>query len=133
MTFDVSLISILKTIAEILTAGVAITAFSLFLYALAFNLQDRVAKSFVLILLTVALIYTSETISATSSNPYLTVWWLRLKWAGIVFLPATYLSFADSLLTLTGRPRTWQRRLVLWAVYTISCASLVLILTNTLV
>ncbi len=133
MTFDVSLISILKTIAEILTAGVAITAFSLFLYALAFNLQDRVAKSFVLILLTVALIYTSETISATSSNPYLTLWWLRLKWAGIVFLPATYLSFADSLLTLTGRPRTWQRRLVLWAVYVISFVSLVLILTNTLV
>lgn len=133
MTFDISLISILKTIAEILTAGVAITAFSLFLYALAFNLQDRVAKSFVLILLTVALIYTSETISATSSNPYLTVWWLRLKWAGIVFLPATYLSFADSLLTLTGRPRTWQRRLVLWAVYTISFVSLVLILTSTLV
>jgi hypothetical protein len=34
----------LKTINSILTAGIAITAFSLFLYALSFNLSDRVAR-----------------------------------------------------------------------------------------
>ena len=34
------------TVNQILTAGIAITAFSLFLYALSFNLRDRVARSF---------------------------------------------------------------------------------------
>ena len=34
----------LQTINNILTAGIAITAFSLFLYALSFNLRDRVAR-----------------------------------------------------------------------------------------
>jgi hypothetical protein len=63
MTFDISLLSILKTTSQILTAGVAITAFSLFLYASAFNLKDRVARAFILILFFVGVIYTSEAIA----------------------------------------------------------------------
>jgi len=133
MTFDISLLSILKTIGQILTAGVAITAFSLFLYALAFNLKDRVARAFVLILFFVVVIYTSEAIGGTSSNPFITLWWLRLKWVGIVFLPATYLLFSDSLLMLTGRPRTWERRAVIWLVFIISIIAICLIPLNILV
>ena len=41
------------TVNQIFTAGIAITAFSLFLYALSFNLKDRVARSFAIILLCV--------------------------------------------------------------------------------
>ena len=39
----------IKTLNEILAAGIAITAFSLLLYALTFNLKDRVARSFAVI------------------------------------------------------------------------------------
>ena len=133
MTVDISLLSILKTAGQILTAGVAITAFSLFLYASAFNLNDRVARAFVLILFFVGVIYTSEAIGGTSSNPFITLWWLRLKWVGIVFLPATYLQFSDSLLTLTGKPQTWQRRVVIWLVFIIAIISAGLIPLNILV
>jgi hypothetical protein len=45
-----SLLAGIQTVNQILTAGIAITAFSLFLYALSFNLRDRVARSFAIIL-----------------------------------------------------------------------------------
>ena len=34
----------IQTLNQILTAGIAITAFSLFLYSLSFNLRDRVLE-----------------------------------------------------------------------------------------
>ena len=40
------LLSGIITVNQILTAGIAITAFSLFLYALSFNVRDRVARPF---------------------------------------------------------------------------------------
>jgi hypothetical protein len=40
------LLAALRNLNDLLTAGIAITAFSLLLYALSFNLRDRVARSF---------------------------------------------------------------------------------------
>jgi hypothetical protein len=56
----------IKTINNILTAGIAITAFSLFLYALSFNLRDRVARSFAIILLCVVVVFTTEALQNKS-------------------------------------------------------------------
>jgi hypothetical protein len=47
----------IQTFNQILTAGIAIPAFSLFLYALSFNLRDRVARSFAVILLCVVVVF----------------------------------------------------------------------------
>jgi len=38
------IISVVRTISQILTAGIAITAFALLLYSLTFNLKHRVAR-----------------------------------------------------------------------------------------
>ncbi len=46
--WQVGLVNLIRTISEILTAGIAITAFSILLYAFTYNLQDRVARSFAL-------------------------------------------------------------------------------------
>jgi len=113
MLFGISWEGAFHTISQILTAGVAITAFSLFLFALAYNLHERVVRAFILILLCLVLIYTAESIAGASNQPTIIQFMLRLKWVGIVFLPATYLHFADSLLTLTGRPSRGRR---IWAV-----------------
>lgn len=113
MLFGISWEGVFHTISQILTAGVAITAFSLFLFALAYNLHERVVRAFILILLCLVLIYTAESIAGASNQPTIIQFMLRLKWVGIVFLPATYLHFADSLLTLTGRPSRGRR---IWAV-----------------
>jgi hypothetical protein len=58
-------------------------------------------------------VYTAESIAEVSRETNYIEFLLKLKWVGIIFLPATYLYFSDSLLTLTGRPSRGRR---LWAV-----------------
>ena len=113
MIFGISWEGALQTISQILTAGVSITAFSLLLYAFAFNLRERVARAFILILTCVVIVYTAESIASASGQDLVIEIMLKLKWVGIIFLPATYLHFSDTLLTLTGRPSRGRR---LWAV-----------------
>jgi len=108
-----NLMEFLKTFSQILTAGNAITAFSLLLYALAFNLKDRVARSFSVIMACVVLVLTAEAIGSTAAVPVIVDFWLHIQWVGIVFLPAAYLQFSDAVLETTGRPSRGRRR---WAV-----------------
>lgn len=75
----------IQTFNQILTAGIAITAFSLFLYALSFNLRDRVARSFAIILLCVVVIFTAEALQDNSVSIQALDLLLRLQWFGLVF------------------------------------------------
>jgi hypothetical protein len=122
-----SLLAGIQTINQILTAGIAITAFSLFLYALSFNLRDRVARSFAVILLCVVVVFTTEALH----NKDLPVWGidllLRLQWVGIVFLPASYLHLSDALLVTAGRPSRGRRRMAVRFTYLISACFLLLL------
>ncbi len=112
---------------QILTAGIAITAFSLFLYSLTFNLRDRVARSFAIILICVAVVSTTEALQyRTISNQGIDTL-LRLQWIGIVFLPAAYLHLSDALLVTAGRPSRGRRRLAVRAMYGVSALFLVLL------
>jgi hypothetical protein len=115
------------TINEILTAGIAITAFSLFLYALSFNLRDRVARSFAIILLCVVVVFTSEALESSSTSPQVIDLFLRLEWLGIIFLPPAYLHLSDALLVTTGRPSRGRRRLVVRLMYVFSTGFLLLL------
>jgi len=105
--------AVVKTVSEILTAGIAITAFSLLLYSFQFNLRDRVARSFSLILICIVIVYTSEAIGGAMTDVRSTNFWLRVEWVGIILLPATYLHFSDALLATTGLP---IRRFWYWTV-----------------
>ena len=107
----------LKGFSEILTAGVAITAFSLLLYALSFNLRDRVARSFATIMLCVVIVFTSEAIGMTAEAQEVITFWLRFQWVGIIILPAAYLQFSDALLATTGKPSRGRRKLLIVLVY----------------
>ena len=133
MFFGISLEGAFHTISQILSAGVAITAFSLLLYSFAFNLRESVVRAFIIILLCVTIVYTAESIAEVSQQTNFIQFLLKLKWVGIIFLPATYLHFSDSLLTLTGRPSRGRR---LWAVrltYAFSVILVVLLPFNLLV
>ncbi len=122
-----SVLAGIQTLNQILTAGIAITAFSLFLYALSFNLRDRVARSFAIILLCVVVVFTAEALQ----DKYLSKEWidllLRLQWFGIVFLPAAYLHLSDALLVTAGRPSRGRRRLAVRGIYIISTFFVVLL------
>ena len=128
-----SLLAGIQTINQILTAGIAIPAFSLFLYALSFNLRDRVARSFAVILLCVVVVFTSEALHNDDVPTWGIDLLLRLQWIGIVFLPASYLHLSDALLVTAGRPSRGRRRLAVRLMYLVSAGFLVLLSTGHLV
>jgi len=128
-----SLLAGLQNINNILTAGIAITAFSLFLYALSFNLRDRVARSFAIILLCVVVVFTTEALQNKSVPDWGIELLLRLQWIGIIFLPPSYLHLSDALLVTAGRPSRGRRRLAVRLVYVLSAAFLVLLASGSLV
>jgi hypothetical protein len=118
------LLSVFATLNQIFEAGIAITALSLFIWALTFNLRDRVARSFAMILACVMFTFSGEAISAAIQNPSSLEFWLRFQWIGTIFLPAAYLHFSDALLETTGRPSRGRRRLVVRLTYLLSFAFL---------
>ncbi len=114
------LLTSLQTLNELLTAGIAVTAFSLLIYALSFNLRDRVARSFAVIMLSVVIVYVAESFGSVSVLSQQITTWMQLQWLGIIFLPAAYLHISDALLETTGRPSRGRRRRVVWLTYIIS-------------
>ncbi len=122
----------LKTLNQILTAGIAITAFSLFLYALSFNLRDRVARSFAIILLCVVVVFTTDAMQDKSLSPWAIDLLLHLQWFGIIFLPAAYLHLSDALLVTAGRPSRGRRRFAVRSMYVVSSFFILLLAFNLL-
>jgi len=121
-----SILAGITTLNQILTAGIAITAFSLLIYALTFNLRDRVARSFAIIMLSVVVIFTSEAIQSSVRTLDLVELFLRLQWVGIIFLPPAYMHLSDALLVTAGRPSRGRRRWVVRGLYIISIFFLVI-------
>jgi hypothetical protein len=117
----------LKTVNQLLTAGIAITAFSLLLHALTFNLRDRVARSFAIILACVVIGFAGDAIASTVTSAHDLEYWLRLQWIGITFLPPAYLHFSDALLATTGQPSRGRRRFAIRLTYLISLGFLITI------
>lgn len=110
----------LETLNRVFEAGVAITALSLFLRSLTFNLRDRVSRAFAVILACVMISSAGEAISGSLDQSASLEFWLRFQWAGTIFLPAAYLHFSDALLETTGRPSRGRRRLAVRSSYIIS-------------
>lgn len=121
-----SILAGITTLNQILTAGIAITAFSLLIYALTFNLRDRVARSFAIIMLSVVVIFTSEAIQSSVRTLDLVELFLRLQWVGIIFLPPAYMHLSDALLVTAGRPSRGRRRWAVRGLYLISIFFLVI-------
>jgi hypothetical protein len=120
-------ITILETISEILTAGIAILGFSILLYSFNFNLKDRVARSFALIIVCLVIIFSTESFSVMGTNANSIDTWLRIQWIGIILLPAAYLNFSDALLATTGLPSRWRRKWAIRVVYLISIGLILLL------
>lgn len=123
----------LQVLNSILNAGIAITAFSLFLYAMSFNLRDRVARSFAIILLCVVVVFTTEALQNNTVPDWGIELLLRLQWIGIIFLPPSYLHLSDALLVTAGRPSRGRRRVAVRLVYGASLVFLVLLSMGLLV
>jgi hypothetical protein len=128
-----SLLAGLQVLNNILTAGIAITAFSLLLYAMSFNLRDRVARSFAIILLCVVVVFTTEALQNKTVPNWGIELLLRVQWIGIIFLPPSYLHLSDALLVTAGRPSRGRRRKAVRLVYGLSLVFLILLVLDLLV
>ncbi len=104
------LANLLASLNQILTAVIVVTAFSLLLYSLTFNLHDRVARSYSVILVAVSIVFLGDVVASINTSAAAAEPWLRLQWLGIVFLPPTYFHFSDALLATTGLPSRGRRR-----------------------
>ena len=127
------MITYLQTINQLLTAGISITAFSLLLYALSFNLKDRVARSFAFIMACVVIVFVGESVASVVNSPLWLEVWYKFQWVGIVFLPSAYIQISDAVLATTGRPSRGRRTKVVQASYLISAAFLIAIPFDVLV
>ena len=56
----------LKTISDVITAGVAIISFSLFIYVITFKLRDRVTWSFTFLLACIVVIFGADAFVTTT-------------------------------------------------------------------
>jgi hypothetical protein len=131
--WTISILAGITTLNQILTAGIAITAFSLLIYALTFNLRDRVARSFAMIMASVVIIFTTEAIQSSVRTLDMVELFLRLQWIGIIFLPPAYLHLSDALLVTAGRPSRGRRRWAVRAMYVVSVGFIIVWVTGLLV
>lgn len=120
--------AVFRTLSQILMAGVAVTAFSLLLYALAFNLRDRVARSFAWIMICVAISFTAVSLVSTNLDSGVTRFLLLLQWAVVILLPPIYLQFSNVVLATTGKPSKGKRLIAILLAHLISGAFLMLLL-----
>jgi len=127
MTVTLNLSLILETLSQIVNAGVAITAIALLMYVTGFNFKDRIVRIFLLVLLCLALIYSSETVVVVTDQPKFVQFWLQMKWVGLMMLPAVFFHFSDQLLTVTGRPSRGRRKTFVVVAYVVSIISAILI------
>lgn len=110
--FSPGINTVLQAINDVLTAGIAVTAFSLLIFAFTFRMHDRLTLSFTLILSCITLIFAAAAFMLIPQTSQMLNFLLHLNWVGLVFLPAGYFNFSDALLTLTGRPSRGRRRMV---------------------
>jgi hypothetical protein len=115
-----TVLSVLTTINQLLGAGISITAFSLLLYALTFNLKDRVARAFAFIMACVVVVFVGESVAGVLSTPRWIEASYRIQWIGIIFLPSAYVLLSDAILATTGRPSRGRRTKLIRVTFLIS-------------
>jgi len=127
------LINILQTANQLLTAGIAITAFSLLLYALSFNLKNKVARSFAFIMGCVVVVFVGEAVASVVNTYQGIEIWSQIQWVGLACLPSAYLQISDAILATTGRPSRGRRTLLIRLTYVITAGFLIAIPFHSLV
>jgi len=96
-----TLVEFLARANLILASTTVIIAFSLLVYLLTHNLRNAVARSFCALLAFVTTVYVGDVFLTAVNDADAARFWLTFQWLGIVFVPAAYLHFSDTLLRTT--------------------------------
>ncbi len=98
------IIPVLRTLSEVLTAAVAMTAFSMLLFSLQFVRRKRVlAWTSVPLFICIVLIYSADALETVAVGDEAHLLWEKLQWTGLIFLPSLALFFTSPLPGMTGR------------------------------
>ncbi len=117
----------LRALSAVLTAAVAMTAFSVFLFSLQFvKRKQKLALALVPLLLCVTVIYSADALETVAVGHDSKLIWQMIHWTGFVMLPSVCLSFAMVLLDMTGKEI--NRPLLLFAVSNILLSFVFLVL-----
>ncbi len=116
----------------ILSSAIIIVSFSLFLYLIANNFRNSVARSFSALLAFITIIYIGDVFLQRVDTFADAVVWLKFKWLGIAFIPAAYLHFSDAVLRST-HVYSWARRIATALAYLVSFVFLMLVASTDLV
>lgn len=111
-----------------LSTAIAIISGSFFLYSLAKDIHNRVARTFSTLLLSVTITYIGDLGVTYSDSLEAAVPWLTFQWLGIAFVPAVYVHLSDAILTMTGLPSRGRRRFVVRLLYVLAVLFLAMVL-----
>ncbi len=106
-------IEALRFLNTLLTSGIVIFSFGLTVYLLLYNIRNRVARIFSLLLACVSTVYLVE-LAIGGAPIEVALHWLRFQWVGIALTPAAYFHFTHALLETTNdqsRRRVWVLRI----------------------
>lgn len=106
-------ISILVYLNELVTAGIAILAFSLAVYIFVNNFRSGVAWGFLALLGSLLVVYVGDLVVPYVTRTLSVQRWLRLQWLGIGLMPAAYLHLSDAVLRTSGYPSVRRRAAVI--------------------
>ena len=103
----------LRALSEVLTAAVAMAAFSVFLFSLQFmRRKQKLAFTLVPLLLCVTVIYSADALETIAEGHDAKLLWQLIHWTGFVVLPSVSLYFAMVLLEMTGRELSRPERIL---------------------
>ena len=98
------IISGLRTLSEVLTAAVSMTAFSVLLFSLQFlRKKQKLAIALVPLLMCITVIYSADALETMALGHDAKLMWQLIHWTGFVILPSVSLGFAIVLLEMTGK------------------------------
>ena len=97
-------IPVLRALSEVLTAAVAMTAFSVWLFSLQFvRRKHKLAIALVPVLFSVTIIYSADALETMAGGYNAKLMWQLIHWTGFVILPTACLWFSMVVLEMTGR------------------------------
>ena len=106
-------LTVLLFLNELVTAGIAILAFSLAVYIFVNNFRSGVAWGFLALLGSLLVVYVGDLVVPYVTKPESVQRWLRLQWLGIGLMPAAYLHLSDAVLRTSGYPSIRRRTAVI--------------------
>jgi hypothetical protein len=128
-----ALATLISFVNQILSIGIAVTAFALLIYIIRYNWRSPVARAFSVLLACVMWVSLGDAVLFRVTDLVWIERWLRLQWLGIALAPAAYLHFSDEVLRTTNS-YSKLRQFFVAAAYLLSCAFMFLALfTNAVV